>query len=129
MGNTPRLAARLSSTEDVSLVLQRLQRTVEELGRDDNSTTPNPPRGDLDRLTLCHSNVFTLPVTELRQGHRKHISTVQLVQLVQIALKRSAHQAVRHHKDPVIDHVPDRRTITVPHGEFVAAQQMRDTAG
>src|SRR5699024_10143900 len=50
-GTTPRLAARLSSTEDGSLVPQRLQRTVEELGRAHNSTSPNPPRGDLDRLT------------------------------------------------------------------------------
>jgi hypothetical protein len=37
---------------DVSPALQCLQRTIEEFGRDDDSSTASPARGDFNRFTL-----------------------------------------------------------------------------
>ncbi len=87
VGHSPLLVASLESTADVSLILQRPQRSVEELGRHDHCTATGSARGDLDRLSLRRSDVVALLATELRQGHGSHDPTVQLVQVV---LKRWA---------------------------------------
>src|SRR5690625_2977582 len=77
-----RLLARVRCGVDVSLVLERLHSTVEELGRHDDCTTTRATRGDLDGLSLRDSDVITLLATELGQGHGSHEPIVQLVQVV-----------------------------------------------
>lgn len=64
-----RLLARFRCRADVSLVLQRLHGTVEELRRHDNSTTTRTAGGDLDRLTLRNGDVVALLATELGKSH------------------------------------------------------------
>lgn len=59
------LITRRGSGSDISLIFQRLQSTVIELRRHDDSTTTRPTRGDLDGLALCSGDVVTLLVAEL----------------------------------------------------------------
>lgn len=73
---------RLCGRANVSLVFQRLQGTIEELGRDDDRSTTCTPRGDLDGLSLRGGDVVTLPTAELGQGHGGHDPMVQVVQVV-----------------------------------------------
>lgn len=59
------LITRRGGRSDVSLIFQRLQSTVIELRRHNDSTTACPARGDLDGLALRSSNIVTLLIAEL----------------------------------------------------------------
>lgn len=82
MGDSPLFVPSLGGTAGVSLILQRLKRTIKELGGHHHGTATRPARGDFDRLSLRRSDVVALLATKLGQGHGSHELIVQLVQVV-----------------------------------------------
>lgn len=75
------LLPRHSSIANICLILQRLERPIRELRRDDDRATTRPAGGDLYRLPLSSRDVVALLVAELGKGHRDQTRVLLLVQV------------------------------------------------